>query len=364
MRILITTDTVGGVWIYTQELAAGLLQRGCAVFLMSLGRAPSAWQQAWCDQMCREHPSAFEYAATDVPLEWMQDNQRAYSAAAPLLERIVERFQPDILHLNQFCFGALPVDAPKVVVAHSDVLSWAEARRGGPLEDSAWLRQYRALVEQGLANADAVVAPTRWMLNALARNFALPRGSCVIRNGRSLAVTSEQPRKLQAVTAGRLWDEAKNVALLGDVRSPVPLLVAGEDKREATRTPPQNLRLLGTMSPEELHAVFRQSAIYICTSRYEPFGLAPLEAALCGCAVLANDIPSLREVWGEGALYFGDAPSLTALLDQLCGNPAQLQRTRERSWERAQWFTADRMVESYLELFTATLARPGEPVYV
>jgi len=37
---------------------------------------------------------------------------------------------------------------------------------------------------------------------------------------------------------------------------------------------------------------------------YEPFGLAPLEAALSRCAIVANDIPSLREVWGSAAMYF------------------------------------------------------------
>ena len=33
MRILMTTDTVGGVWTFTQELAGGLLEQGCAVAL-------------------------------------------------------------------------------------------------------------------------------------------------------------------------------------------------------------------------------------------------------------------------------------------------------------------------------------------
>ena len=54
-----------------------------------------------------------------------------------------------------------------------------------------------------------------------------------------------------------------------------------------------------------LHQHFRQSAIYLCASRYEPFGLAPLEAALCGCALVLRDLPSLREIWGNSALFFG-----------------------------------------------------------
>lgn len=65
---------------------------------------------------------------------------------------------------------------------------------------------------------------------------------------------------------------------------------------------------------------------------YEPFGIAPLEAALCGCTVVANDIASLREVWGDDALYFDGPRSLSMLLHQLNRDKRQLAQTRnERS---------------------------------
>ena len=65
-----------------------------------------------------------------------------------------------------------------------------------------------------------------------------------------------------------------------------------------------------------------RAAIYIATSKYEPFGLAPLEAALSRCAIVANDIPSLREVWEDAALYFrkDDARSLREALVRLHGD--------------------------------------------
>ena len=62
-----------------------------------------------------------------------------------------------------------------------------------------------------------------------------------------------------------------------------------------------------------------RASIYAATSRYEPFGMAALEAALSRCALVANDIPSFREVWGEAALYFraNDASSLASLVRRL-----------------------------------------------
>lgn len=358
MRILITTDTIGGVWTYAQELSRGLLQEGCSVALVSLGRIPNSAQLDWvCDQVSR-WGSRFRFAACDAPLEWMQENCRAMSEAEPLLLRIARDFRADMVVSSQFCFGALKCDLPRVVVAHSDVLSWAQACRREPLPETPWLARYRSLVGKGLCQADAVVAPTKWILNALAANFQLPAQSRVIANGRSIpAAAVHGERRLQAVTAGRLWDEGKNLKMLANVHSPMPLLVAGEVEHESSRVADVygNAILLGALDESEMLALFRQSSVYICTSVYEPFGLAPLEAALCGCAVLANDIPSLREVWGDGALFFQDAKSLSALLTMLQGDRRILERARSRALHRARQLTAQQMTQGYIELIQGIL---------
>jgi glycosyltransferase involved in cell wall biosynthesis len=366
MRILMTTDVIGGVWTFTQELATGLLERGCAVALVSLGRLPSTQQQHWADAMVRSWDGCFCFRSTETPLEWMQGNDRAYSEAAPLLLRLAEQFEADLLHCNQFCFGALPVSTPKVVTAHSDVLSWAESCRNVPLEESSWLRQYRYLVREGLDQADAVIAPTCWMMNALSRNFRLPREQQIIANGRTIALLPQTPRKLQAVTAGRLWDEAKNIGMFSHVDSPMPLIIAGDDCCEQETAPAdlKHAEFLGALSQEALLSCFAESAIYICSSIYEPFGLAPLEAALCGCAVLAHDIPSLREVWDDGAIYFSDADSLSQALQALHADTQLLARAQIRSFLQARRYSRAAMISAYHSRFEAVLARNGDLAHV
>jgi glycosyltransferase involved in cell wall biosynthesis len=365
MRILMTTDTLGGVWTFTQELAKGLLRRSCAVCLVSLGRRPSAAQQDWCDQMQSLWPEDFRFEVLDIPLEWMENNEQAYEGAARILTDLADKFIADLVHSNQFCFGALPLEIPKVITAHSDVFSWADCCRNGPLEESDWLQQYRSLVSEGLTKADTIVTPTHWMAQALARNFALLQEPVTIPNGRSTLNKSTGPRKLQAVTAGRLWDEAKNILMLRDVQSLIPIFVAGEQHLGSSPkiSTVGSAMLIGTLTEHELLNLFCESAIYICTSRYEPFGLAPLEAALCGCAVLAHDISSLREVWQNDALYFSDATTLSTLLHQLFNRPDQLLAARQRSVNRAQQFTAERMTEDYYRIFQQTIARSKAVAY-
>src|SRR5947209_14342816 len=104
MRILMTTDTIGGVWTYTKELAAELLAHGCAVALISLGRAASDEQLDWAASLALRFGESFFFTALDTPLEWMNDNQRAFRDAEGLLLALIREFCPDIFLSSQYCF--------------------------------------------------------------------------------------------------------------------------------------------------------------------------------------------------------------------------------------------------------------------
>ena len=354
MRILMTTDTVGGVWSFSLQLVDGLLRAGTSIALVSLGRLPSKTQEKSCAALSEAHGSHFTYKPLDVPLEWMDCNEEAYRLADPVLTSISKEFSAQLFHSNQFCFGALPIQVPKLITAHSDVMSWAKSCRGGLLDDTPWLCKYRELVQDGLSQASAVTAPTSWMMRSLSETYTLPNTQVVIPNGCSVQGVTSDSFALQAVTAGRLWDEGKGISILKEVTSPMPLLIAGETQYGSLGTPEFDrgpCRFLGPMEHQDLIKLFSQSAIYICPSLYEPFGLAPLEAAMCGCAILARDIPSLREVWGDGATYFSEAASLSSLLERLHRDPALLKRLREKSRARASEFNAARMTQQYLRLY-------------
>ncbi len=283
----------------------------------------------------------------------MQTNDLAYTGGEQLLLDLAQSFRADLLHTNQFCFGRLPLPIPKLLVAHSDVLSWAAACRPQGLDPTPWLNQYKTLVQAGLNAADCVAAPTHWMLQALIDRFSVPSQTCVIANGRDLpAPTSAPGRRLQAICVGRLWDPAKGLAILSGVHSPLPILAVGELQHGSELTPSLGTTtLLGSLDEAGLLHHLRTSAIYLALSIYEPFGLAPLEAALCGAAIVARDIPSLREIWGNAALYFQDAHSLSSLLAQLAADPALLADLQLRSTECARHLNRSQMTELYLDLY-------------
>lgn len=358
MRVLLTTDTIGGVWTFTKELAIGLLEKGHSVGLVSFGGKPTPSQQAWCSATEAIYEDLFCSFASSTPLEWMVENEHAYTNGEALLLRLADEFQPDVFHSSQFCFGKLPWSGPTVVTAHSDVLSWAESCRPGGLPPSAWLSRYLRVVREGIDGAEALVAPTQWMADALSRNFDLPAAPQVIANGRSLPpVENQTARRMRAVSVGRLWDEGKNLGILAEVTSPVPIVVAGERSLDEDSGTSSFGRIawLGALAEDEVLRAFRASSVYLALSTYEPFGLAPLEAALCGCAVLANDIPSFREIWGDTAIYFRGAAELSACLDELAGSPDLLRTMQKRGTNRATEFTRSAMTDRYLDLYNNLL---------
>jgi glycosyltransferase involved in cell wall biosynthesis len=358
MRCLLTSDTLGGVWTFTRELTAELLLRGHRVALISFGRLPSASQSAWVKSIYLRYPGSFEYFASASTLEWMQDNQNAYADGIGDLLRLLDRFLPDVVHANQFCFGLLPRSVPVVVTAHSDVYSWARACDSNSLTWTRWLDDYREMVQRGLDNAATVVAPTRWMLEALGGDFLLRTPTHVILNGRTLPVSpaADGPRHLRAVSVGRLWDKGKNLLLLYQAKLPMPVLLAGELEFLEERAPSSRaLEFLGCLDENSLLTLFRSSAVYLAPSLYEPFGLAPLEAAQCGCALLLYDLPSFREIWGDAALYFNDAPSLSDALAQLLSSSSLLYSLQQRATKRALQLSASRMTDQYLAVYQSLL---------
>ncbi len=351
MHVLITSDTVGGVWTYTQELVTGLARRGHKVTLVSFGKLPNPEQSEWL----RWLPEV-DYRPTEYRLEWMEIVERDIEESRHYLELLAREVHPDVLHFSQYCYGDIDVDVPRIVVAHSDVVSWWVAVHGYEPDLTPWMRRYREHVTNGLLGADLVVAPSQWMLEAVARHYVASQIGKVIYNGRDPELFDpDQEKEDFVLSVGRVWDEGKYVSLLLEKEQRAATKIVGwteEPSREKKALPAcaANVALLGPKSQTELRTLHGAAAIYAATSRYEPFGLSPLEAALSRCALVMNDIPVFHELWGDAATYFrkNDADDLARALADLQQNPALRDQLANKAFRRAcQKFTASRMVAEY-----------------
>ncbi|WNG21070.1 glycosyltransferase family 4 protein [Cystobacter fuscus] len=358
-RVLMTADTVGGVWAYALELCRALGHEGIQVDLATLGASVSAaqWREARQLSNLTLHESHYR-------LEWMDEPWEDVRASGQWLLELEAALAPDIVHLNGFCHGSLPWRTPALVVAHSCVLSWWEAVKGEPAPEP--YAHYRREVSRGLRAAACVVAPSAAMLAATERLHGPLRFTRVIPNARRAEAYPPGPKEEFVLAAGRLWDEAKNLAALDAVAPglPFPVRVAGEVQHPGGggRARAPHVQSLGTLAPGELAGWMARAAIYALPARYEPFGLSILEAALAGCALVLGDIPSLREVWGEAARFVhpDDEDGLARALRELMAHPDEREHLAHAARARALTFTPRRMVEAYLELYAALRARPSE----
>ena len=357
MHILVTADTLGGVWTYATELVTGLVRRGIKVTLVSFGDIPSAAQTRWLERL-----PEVDFRPTAFKLEWMQDSEADMEASSEYLSQVIDETKPDLLHLNQFYYGALPGDIPRVVVAHSDVISWWSTVHQHPPAESAWLRWYRESVGRGLACATAVVAPTHWMLEQVKHNYGRPANSLVVNNGRTPANFNPHVSKEDIViTVGRLWDCGKNARLLLRENMPAPVQIVGADRHPELQSSAfafekisANVQLEPQQDENQLAHMLSRAAIYAATSRYEPFGLAPLEAALSRCVLVASDIPPFRELWEGAAIFFrsDDAADLRRTLQQVVQDHSLRQHYANLAYAHARkHFSAARMIDQYLELY-------------
>jgi glycosyltransferase involved in cell wall biosynthesis len=184
------------------------------------------------------------------------------------------------------------------------------------------------------------------VLRAPAEDAILPRHGLVPR-GYALAVGTRAAHK----NLGALRDAAALLAARGMV-----LAVAGAIEGGVFSGPADAqgsaVRMLGRVTDGELRALYANALCLVFPSRYEGFGIPPLEAMWCGCAVLAARSGAVPEVCGDAALWFdAEGPATpAAALARLLDEPGLADALREAGSARAQLFSWDAAARRLLEL--------------
>jgi glycosyltransferase involved in cell wall biosynthesis len=347
-----TADAVGGVWNYALSLCAALPQHRFVLAVM--GPAPSPAQR----DAARALPNVV-IEERGFRLEWMTGAETDLPAGRDWLSALAQRYRAALFHCNGYAHATSRVGCPMLAVAHSDVLSWWAAVHNEPAPPS-W-DAYRREVFAGLTAADCVVAPTRAVLDDLSREYGFAgRHALVIRNGIDLRCYARRPKRQIVMAAGRLWDAAKNLALLDEIAAQLPwsVEIAGDGAHpESGSVSFGAASPLGILAPGEMAQRLGQAAIFAAPARYEPFGLGILEAAASSCALVLGDIASLRENWDGAAVFVppDDRPRWRAGLAALMANEHRRENLAAAARQRAQSFSREAMARGYAALYDQLL---------
>lgn len=173
-------------------------------------------------------------------------------------------------------------------------------------------------------------------LNAIKKKYKLPENYF-------LSLSTLEPRKNL-----RLLIEAyQKLVIESDCN--IPLVLAGrkgwkidnllEDIDDQVKN---QIYFTGFVDDEDLPAIYRGAEFFVFPSKYEGFGLPPLEAMACGVPVLSSDAASMPEVLGDAAMYFKseDVNSLFAKIREMMSITEEMRvQMIERGSEQAKKFT-------------------------
>jgi len=358
MRLLMTVDGVGGVWQYATDLARALGERGFETILALLGPLPPIEQR----DAARAIP-AVTLVETGLPLDWLADTPEQVQLAGRRIAELARHMRADIVQLNQPALAAgVEYPVPIVAVAHSCLATWWSAVEQAPLPaDFAWRV---ALHDQGLRAAARVIAPSHAFAETTRATYDLPQMPVAVHNGRTPLLHPPAALHDFALTSGRLWDRGKNLATLdrAAARLGVPIKAMGPlTGPDGACVEFAHLHTPGLVSENVLAGCLAARPVFVSAAKYEPFGLAVLEAATAGCPLVLSDSPTFRELWSEAAIFVDaeDDKGFAAAIEELIGDTALRLAQGEKARAVARAFTPARMADQMLGLYRQLLAVPG-----
>ncbi|MCX5793005.1 MAG: glycosyltransferase family 1 protein [Elusimicrobia bacterium] len=115
----------------------------------------------------------------------------------------------------------------------------------------------------------------------------------------------------------------------------------------------EDVLYLGYLQDAELGALYNLAVLFAYPSRYEGFGLPPLEAMACGCPVVVSRAASLPEVCGGAAVYVDplDTESIAEGLRKVAQDEPLRKTMRAAGLERARLFSWESSAREHLKLF-------------
>ena len=112
-----------------------------------------------------------------------------------------------------------------------------------------------------------------------------------------------------------------------------------------------------TGDDRQLAGCYRHAALFVYPSRYEGFGMPPLEAMSLDCPVVCSNAASLPEVVGEAALMFdaGDAEALRVAMESVLDSPALAAQLRQKGRQRVTEFSWDACARQTRAIYASVL---------
>lgn len=355
MKVLLTTDNIGGTWTFAVELSRALCEQNVEIVLATMGWPINPEQRKEINQV-----KGVELYESHYKSEWMDRPWADLERAGTWLLDVEHKTHPDVVHLTSYSLADLAWNVPVLITGLGCLISRWKATQTLPAPD--YYNTYREKVRRGLAAASQVVTSTHAALAALNYFYGPLNKGTVIPHGRDPELFRPQPKEPVVFASGRLCDPTKNLGILKSVAPKIswPISIAGDHQPPHEKTPDERniqIQMLGLLDVSQFADHLARASIFILPALYDPFGFTPLEAALAGCAMVLSDIPTLRETWDKAALFVkpDNADAMAQAVNALIEDPELLQHYADRASLIAMEFSPQAMARAYRNVYQEIL---------
>jgi glycosyltransferase involved in cell wall biosynthesis len=148
------------------------------------------------------------------------------------------------------------------------------------------------------------------------------------------------------------------VAVWSSLPEPRPPLIVCGDRGWRVRVP-DGVGITGWVDRDRLREFYQRARLFVYPSRYEGFGIPPLEAMACGAPVVATRVGAIGD-YAEGAAMLvdpGDRDALRAAIRRLLADEPLRRELRERGIARAKQYRWHRSAALMQQLLTEAASR-------
>lgn len=274
----------------------------------------------------------------------------------------------DLVHCPA-TLGPAWTSMPTVITLH-DMLYWSHPEL---MTTPLYTRPVMWMERRGAANASRLITDSQVSADEIVKYLDFPRERLHV-----VLLAADRPEEVPAVDRSaenlllssgqrrphKNWDRLiRALALVEEEERPHLVITGGRGEDPLASVVAETgmgewVELRGWVEDDELRALRRRARAMVFPTLAEGFGLPVLEAMVEGLPVLASDLPVLREVGGDAALWFDplDLESIAGAIRTVSTRPDVLPAMAAAGLEQAAQFSWERVAEETLAIFELTLA--------
>lgn len=285
--------------------------------------------------------------------------------------RILEKENLDLVHFPYF---SIPVfyNKPYVLTIHDLIIDHYPTGKAStlfPLFYYLKLLSYKFIIYKACQNAKKIIVPSIATKNEIIDHLKVPEDKIIV-----TYEGADESFKLQTSNTKYKIPDTKYFLYVGNAyphknlenlieafnnfskEKDIKLILVGNKdyfyKRLEQKTNPGNIVFYGTATDEQLIDLYRNAMCLVMPSLMEGFGLPVLEAMENKCLVICSDIPSLKEVARENALYF-NPKNISEMQDVMSDVYAQKYKKDiiENAYKLAKEFSWQKMAKETLDIY-------------